>query len=242
VAKPFVDIPVIRGKNHSCPFLSFVAKPFVDIRGKNIRGAFDKLEMSPQFGGMSATIAHRHNGNISGLILTGGHSRRMGADKSLLIYHGKPQREHLFELLNKFCHEVFTSCREDQDVPPHLHPLSDAFQIDGPMNGILSAFAYKPDSSWLIVAVDMPYVTANTLELLLGSRDANTMATCFYNPETQLPEPLLTLWEPAAYPLLLEFTHSGKKSPREFLSTHPISMIDPPDGKVLLNFNYPHSL
>jgi molybdopterin-guanine dinucleotide biosynthesis protein A len=176
---------------------------------------------------------------VCGLVLAGGYSRRMGSDKSLMDYHGKPQREYVFDLLKKFCKEVFTSCRKDQDVPEHLHPLRDTFEIMGPMNGILTAFASRPTRSWLITAVDMPYVTENTLELLLRSRVEGKVATCFYNPETQLPEPLLTLWETTAHPLLLSFAQAGKKSPREFLSTHPVAIIQPPDNKILLNFNYP---
>jgi molybdopterin-guanine dinucleotide biosynthesis protein A len=187
-------------------------------------------------------MTHPENDALHGLVLTGGHSTRMGADKSLLDYHGKPQREYVFEMLEKFCSDVFTSCRKDQDVPPHLHPLTDVFEIEGPMNGILSAFARWPDIAWIIVAVDMPFITADTFERLLRHRDRDKIATCYYNPGTGLPEPLLTLWEPAAYPLLVEFAQSGKKSPREFLRTHPTSMIDPPDSKMLLNFNYPQPL
>ncbi len=163
----------------------------------------------------------------------------MGTDKSLLDYHGKPQREYVFELLGKFCAEVFTSCRKDQNVPPQLHPLPDTFLMNGPLNGILSAFSVRPQSSWLILAVDMPYVNEDTLQLLVEKRDKNKMATCFYNAETQQPEPLLTLWETRAYPLLLKFAEDGNISPREFLKTHSIKMIDPPDKKTLLNFNYP---
>ncbi|HEX8041529.1 MAG TPA: molybdenum cofactor guanylyltransferase [Chryseosolibacter sp.] len=182
------------------------------------------------------------NDDIFGLVLTGGYSTRMGADKSLLDYHGKPQREFVFELLGKFCAEVFTSCRKDQDVPPNLHPLPDTFEMKGPLNGILSAFSANPQRCWLILAVDMPYVSEDTLRLLVESRDREKLATCFYNEETQQPEPLLTLWEARAYPSLLKFAEAGNPSPREFLKTHPVNMIDPPDKKTLLNFNYPRGL
>ena len=166
----------------------------------------------------------------------------MGKDKSLLDYHGKPQREFLFDLLRGVANEVFTSCRQEQDVPSCLNPLHDSFSIEGPLNGILSAFAFRPTRSWLIVAVDMPYVDEDSLRRLIQNRDRTKMATCFYNPQTQQPEPLLTLWETSAHPLLLRFAQSGKKSPREFLRTHPVAMIQPPDNKVLLNFNYPPAL
>ena len=166
----------------------------------------------------------------------------MGSDKGLLNYNGKPQREYLFDLLGGSCAKVFTSCRKDQGVPSHLNPLVDHFHMPGPLNGILSAFAFSPQSSWLIVAVDMPFVGASALQLLTFHRNKSKMATCFFNPETQQPEPLLTLWEASAYPALLEFSKKGNISPREFLKTHPVRIIQPPDEKTLVNYNYPGAL
>lgn len=176
---------------------------------------------------------------LCGLVLTGGFSRRMGRDKSLIDYNGKPQREYLFDLLSQFCRVVFTSCRADQPVPVNLNPLADRFHVPGPLNGILSAFSRKADTAWLIVAVDMPYVTSVVLNYLITNRDETKMATCFVNPELRQPEPLLTLWEPLAFPSLLKFADRGNLSPKEFLKTHPVKMIHPPDAKALLNFNYP---
>ena len=187
-------------------------------------------------------IADHSTPDIYGLILTGGHSTRMGIDKSLIHYHGKPQREYLFELLGKFCSTVFTSCRKEQHVPPTLNPLYDQSEIRSPMNGILSAFHFSANVSWLIVAVDMPYVDEMALTALLENRDGNKLATCFLNEEVMLPEPLLALWEPAAFPWLSEFTRNGNTSPRDFLKTHPIHCIPPPDNKMLTNFNYPHQI
>lgn len=179
-----------------------------------------------------------HKG-LNGLILTGGHSSRMGRDKSLIEYNGRPQRDFLFDLLKNFCEQVFLSCRKDQQVPPHLNPIVDGFNISGPLNGILSAFAQMPDKDWLVMAVDMPFVNSQALDLLIRYRDRNKMATCFYNSQEKQPEPLLTLWESNAYPFLLKFVENGNISPREFLKSHPVNLIDPPDEKTIRNFNYP---
>lgn len=175
---------------------------------------------------------------LNGLILAGGYSTRMGTDKSLLTYHGVPQREYLFDLLSACCHEVFTSCREDQQVPSRLNPLYDSVEITGPMNGILSAFGHQI-SAWFVLAVDMPFVTKDALEFLLKERDPNRLATCFMNPELKRPEPLFTIWEKECFPFLTAFVKSGNISPRYFLETHSVKMVDPPDPKILKNVNFP---
>lgn len=175
----------------------------------------------------------------NGLVLAGGHSTRMGTDKSLLEYHGKPQREFLFDLLGRRCHNVYTSCRKEQHVPESLNPLFDAFAIAGPLNGILSAFQLESATPWLVVAIDMPFVDDAVIEKLFELRDPNKLATCFYNPQTSQPEPLLCLWEAEAKPHLLTFAQAGNLSPREFLKTHPIKVVQAPDPRALINYNSP---
>ena len=118
--------------------------------------------------------------DVYGLVLAGGRSVRMGSDKGLMDYKGKPQREYLFELLSKVCERVFTSCRSEQNVPLSLNPITDKFDYEGPINGILSGIQTHPDMAWLIVAVDMPFVDLPTIQCLLRSRENNTVATCFF--------------------------------------------------------------
>jgi molybdenum cofactor guanylyltransferase len=180
--------------------------------------------------------------DLNGLVLSGGKSMRMGKDKGLISYHGKPQREYLFGLLSAYSNTVYTSCNASQTVPAYLNPLIDEFDFQSPINGILSALKKSPDKAWLIVAVDMPNVNADVLGNLISHRDKTKTATCFYNPETALPEPLLTIWEPAAFPLLLEFVKDGKISPRDFLNSHPVKMIHPADESILMNINSPDQL
>ena len=176
---------------------------------------------------------------LNGLVLAGGYSTRMGRDKGGIIIHGIPQREYLFGELAEVCSSVYTSCRPNQQLPPSLRPIADAFGIDSPLNGILSAFKFSPDTAWLTVAVDMPNVNRAAFKLLANHRDLNKIATCFYNKETKLPEPLLTIWEPAAYSSLLKFVETGRKSPRDFLSINNVKMLHTEDTSIFYNMNTP---
>jgi len=166
----------------------------------------------------------------------------MGIDKGGIVVHGKTQREYLLQEFSAIGIAVSTSCRADQSLQPHLHPIIDSFSIDSPLNGILSAFQFSKENAWLAVAVDMPYVDRSVLQLLIDNRDTNKMATCFFNNATELPEPLLTIWEPAAFPLLLAFSEAGSKSPRDFLAAHPVKMIQPSNPRIFYNMNMPSDI
>lgn len=176
---------------------------------------------------------------IYGLVLAGGKSTRMGTDKSLIAYHGKPQREYLFELLQPLCSRVFTSCHAAQDVPDAFNPITDRFGLGTPLDGILSAFQAHPACAWLTVAVDMPQVDDKALRYLLENRNHTKLATCYFNPEAAKPEPLVTLWEPSAFPLLKKGLQRGKVSPRDFLETHDVQLVQPLSVEIFRNVNYP---
>lgn len=173
---------------------------------------------------------------MNGLVLIGGKSSRMGSDKALIDYHGKPQREYLYELLCEFCAKVYLSCKS-AEANSRFPLIADRFSIESPLNGILSAFRTDPDLPWLVVAVDMPFVDRSTIRYLITHRDPSKVATCFSDSDGKLPEPLLTIWEPAAGPLLFQLFEDGNISPREFLKNHNIKMLTIPDKKALVNIN-----
>lgn len=163
----------------------------------------------------------------------------MGSDKGLIYYHNKPQRQYLFDLLSKFCSRVYTSCRKEQELAASLNPIYDKFDFESPLNGIVSAFENHPQKAWLAVAVDMPWVDAIALDFLVRNRNYTGAATCFYDSEGKFPEPLLTIWEPAVYPLLRTFIQGGSISPREFLLTQDCKKLTYSNSQIHANINTP---
>jgi len=177
--------------------------------------------------------------NIKGLILAGGESSRMGSDKSLLNFHGKPQREFLFELLKGYCDEVHTSCNAQQQIPVSFNPLPDAFKLKSPLNGILTAFHHDHSCAWLSVPVDMPFIDDRIIDHLMKHRQPSKIATCFFDSEGKFPEPLFAIWEKASHPLLIDYYNSGKYTPRGFLMTHEVAVLPSPSTKMHTNINSP---
>lgn len=175
--------------------------------------------------------------NINGLILAGGRSSRMGFDKSLIRFHGKYQQDYLHELLKLFCKAVFISRKNPIYENDSVKPIYDQFAFEGPLNGILSAFQTDSNIPWLTVAVDMPFIDRLAIQFLLDRRDSSKVATCFFNSNEKLPEPLFTIWEPSSFPLLMRFTKEGKYSPRDFLKETEVQMLVPPDHVYLTNIN-----
>jgi len=176
---------------------------------------------------------------LYGLVLSGGRSERMGTDKSILSFHGKPQREFMFELLIKFCAKVYISCQRDHTIPGEFNPLPDQFEMKSPLSGILTAFQVHPAVAWITAPVDMPYIDESAIRFLLANRKPEKYATCFFDSDGKDPEPLFAIWEPRAAPALAAFYKNGGIGARGFLKTHDVAIIQPPDKKLHLNINTP---
>lgn len=174
---------------------------------------------------------------MNGLILVGGQSTRMGIDKSQLLYHGKPQWQYLYDLFLPFCQKTFLSCRENQKENfGNETVLIDPYTI-GPIGGILSAFEQDSNEAWLVVACDMPFVNEKTIDFLIQNRNPIQIATAFQNPQTRLPEPLLTIWEPAAYLFLKEAYAKSQSSPLRILQNADLKLLECPQPDWLRNVN-----
>ncbi len=190
---------------------------------------------------------------ISALILVGGKSTRMGRDKSQIDYHGKPQWQYIADILRAIeipTHsglrgvnlEVFISCRDEQ-MPQYEgeNVITDTFMDLGPYGAILSAFRENPNTAWLVVACDLPLLDKLTLENLIKNRNPSAVATTYRSPESSegFPEPLITIWEPKSYSILLQFLAQGFSCPRKVLINSDTHIIDPSVPEALTNVNTP---
>ena len=181
---------------------------------------------------------------LNGLVLAGGKSLRMGNPKDKINWHGKEQRYYAADLLAPFCENVFISCRQDQleHFDTDYNALTDTFLNMGPFGGILSALRAQRDKAWLVVACDLPLLDKNSLEFLIRSRDAEKAATTYESPFDGLPEPLITIWEPKSYPLLLNFLGLGNTCPRKVLMNSDTLILKPNNPNALMNVNTPEEM
>ena len=180
--------------------------------------------------------------DLFGLILSGGESKRMGTNKAFIKYHDKAQINYLFEILKNHCTEVYSSCKKSEEYDKDLNPLPDQFDLNTPLNGILTAFQKHKTHTWLSVPVDMPNIDSFLIEHLIQNRDKTKQASCYFDSTGKLPDPLLCIWEPNIYSALINYYKSGGNSPRELLQKSNIHLIEIPDKKYLININTPEEL
>lgn len=176
--------------------------------------------------------------SLNALILSGGKSSRMGRDKGALNYHGKPQREHLEELLSAHVERVYHSVRKEQNLALETK-IEDRFMGLGPFGAILSGLMHDPNAAWLVLACDLPNADEQLIGQLIQHRRPSAVATAFHNPQTDWPDPLCTIYEPKSYSTMLSFLGRGYSCPRKVLINSEIELLTLEDSSVLDNVNTP---
>ena len=172
---------------------------------------------------------------VKGLVLVGGQSTRMGQDKSNLDYFGKPQKIVAKELLESNNLETFYSVQNASEYDDEIH---DKFLNLGPFGGICSAFQKDPNAAWFVLATDVPFVNDQIIKLLLNQRNPGKIATAIKGKGKDFPEPLITIYEPKAYPILLQYLAQGYSCPRKALINSEVEIVEV-DDDFIRNINTP---
>jgi len=177
---------------------------------------------------------------LNGLVLTGGHSRRMQADKAALEYAGRPQLERALALLEPLVVSTYISVRADQLHDPQRNSrpcIVDQLPDAGPIGGIMAALRAHPQAAWLVLACDLPFLDAATLQQLIAARDPRRLATAFRSSHDGKPEPLCAIYEPASLPAIASWVASGQQCPRGFLAQAEVALLTLRTPHALDNIN-----
>jgi molybdopterin-guanine dinucleotide biosynthesis protein A len=165
---------------------------------------------------------------VLGLVLAGGRSSRMGVDKGLLDYHGRPQRVWLRDLLATRCDAAFLSlsARQAAGIDDAGVIVDDPRYETSPMGALLTASDAHPGAAWFVLSCDLAYFDAGCLNNLFDARDSARAGTAFVIPELGQPEPLATLYEAAFVATLPEQYAAGERSLRRALHRAGVKLID----------------
>jgi len=178
---------------------------------------------------------------LYGLVLAGGRSTRMQRDKAAIEYQaGETQLDAAVKLLAPRVERVFVSVRADQSgerARAGYAQIVDRGDVEGPIAGISAALAEHPQVAWLVLACDLPFLDAATLDKLIAARNTASDATAFRSSHDGLPEPLCAIYEPRARAAIAAHIAGGRNCPRKFLINAGTSLLDQPNPRALDNVN-----
>lgn len=160
---------------------------------------------------------------ITGLILAGGQSRRMGADKALLtLANGQALLEQTAQRLKPQVTSLLISSNNPAHTISDIHSLSDTPKVpphSGPLAGILTALHYlhQPQSNqpttpqWLLtVAVDTPLFPKTLAQDLLQHAQTEQCPLVCAASKDKL-HPTCALWHTSLCDKLERYLTAGER-------------------------------
>ncbi len=97
---------------------------------------------------------------LSGVVLAGGQSRRMGRDKASIAFEGTTLLERSIRLLLPFVSSLIVAAdRLDRYTLPNVPIVADPLPDCGPLGGILAALEASSAKEVFVLACDLPLVT-----------------------------------------------------------------------------------
>lgn len=120
---------------------------------------------------------------VNGFVLAGGKSTRMGQDKAMMRYAGRPLVVRAAELLESVVRNVALLGSPDRYGGLGYPVIPDSWPEVGPLAGLCAGLIHS-DTQWnLFLACDLPLVTPRCLALLIErSRNTNFIAVV---PQTE---------------------------------------------------------
>lgn len=170
--------------------------------------------------------------DVTALILAGGQGRRLGGrNKALIEVEGQPLIERVAGVLRPRVARLLVSVAEPvswTDLPTVI----DERAGQGPLSGIAAGLRRAP--GWLlVVAVDMPHLRGDVIDLLLARASSGCDAAAFRIGGW--PEPLLALWGPACAQVVQRRLAAAQRKVADALldpELH-VAWIDEPEVRAL---------
>jgi molybdenum cofactor guanylyltransferase len=181
--------------------------------------------------------------DITGIILVGGKSRRMGRDKAFLKVSGVPIFERVLEVFGKcFGHVLLVGDHEERFAGYGLTVLPDIYPGSS-LGGLYTGLHHAATEYIFVSSCDIPFPNAEVVRYLLSLRtgfDAVVLATA------EGYEPLFALYSKSCLATIKAQLDSGDfcayayypQIKVRYVSYEELAHLDL-DGKAFLNVNTP---
>jgi molybdenum cofactor guanylyltransferase len=183
---------------------------------------------------------------LSGLVLAGGASRRMGRDKAFVEVAGVRLLDRVLAVLDGLCDEVLVASGSGRRLEVGRGEVADVLPGGGPLAGIVAGLEAATHPLVAVVAVDLPYASAAVLRVL---------ADCWTGEPAVVPvvggrlQPLHAVWFRDAAPALRGRLAGGQRGVIAAATALGARTAGPevwgradPSGEFARNVNEPHDL
>lgn len=177
--------------------------------------------------------------SFCGFVLAGGKSSRMNRNKAFLEMNGETFLARAVKTLSTVCEKpIRVVIKREQyymtdRFPVDAAPLYDVYDFDSPLDGVRTAFHHprmRGGAKYaVILAIDLPYVTAGTIEKLAEiAVSSDEFAAVVPRQTDERPQPLCAVYDAErCLPQLKRLINENQNaSARDFLDRIRVRYVD----------------
>lgn len=162
---------------------------------------------------------------VSGAILAGGQSKRMGQNKLLLEVGGRPVLERVVAQLKPLTDDLLLSTNDPAKYLRFKLPVvADIYPNRAALGGIYSVMMAARYPYVLVVAGDMPFLQADLLHHLLGLAGAADVIIPQLEPDR--PQTLLALYSKRCLPVIKSHLLANELRVIDFLAEVSVHYVE----------------
>ena len=174
---------------------------------------------------------------ITGIILAGGKSSRMGKDKGFLKLKGETFMNHIIKALKPIVGDIIiVSNNSDYDVFK-LKRVGDIMEDSGPLAGWYTGLFYSETENNIVLSCDVPLINTLVLEKLIENITSETdVIQCESQGKTM---PLVSMYKKHCMHPILNLLQAGERRLQFAIKGLEVRTIklDPELEKTVRNIN-----
>jgi molybdopterin-guanine dinucleotide biosynthesis protein A len=177
---------------------------------------------------------------ITGIVLAGGESLRMGQEKAFIMFEGESLVERSISLLNHFCDSIIISSNNRNLENLGYEIVEDEHHRIGPIAGLFAALKASIHRRSIVIPCDTPFVPIDVYEKLLQS--SKTYEAVVAGTEDNLIEPLIGVYHKSVVEILKKQIERGDYKLHNALKLAHAKVERFPDKALFTNINSPSDL
>jgi molybdopterin-guanine dinucleotide biosynthesis protein A len=181
--------------------------------------------------------------SVTGIILAGGKSSRMGFDKGMADFNGRSMVTWVIDTLQVVCTHIIIISNAEAYQQLGFPVYADIHKGSGPLGGIQTGLTYSTTEYNLIMACDMPYVKPELLVQLLAFADTYKIVVPYVDGQF---EPLCGFYHKHTLPKMEELLQQNIRKMQQVIRQFPYKEIkiegSNPASQMFANINTPKEL
>ncbi|MGB0896625.1 MAG: molybdenum cofactor guanylyltransferase [Flavobacteriaceae bacterium] len=155
--------------------------------------------------------------NITGIILAGGKSSRMGTDKGFILFKNKPFIQHCIDALQSFVDDIIIVSNNKLYDQFNAIRVDDLIENSGPLAGIYTGLHHSKTTTNIVLSCDIPLINTALISTLVQHHTTQVNITYVISNNKQMP--LIAIYKKDCLPVCLQLLNANERRLKTLLKS-----------------------